>query len=448
MTKPHNDNELSRQKFLDEQRRTPLDLMRWVEAQPEFKDLQDRASSLDEPLSIPKPSWWKKRLALLKRSVHSDYNDFIGPNYSHPEMLAEAKTVSNLSSIANLINTVTTFPLIMYIFSGVDMLIGLKGAGLALSLLLSTCVNSYSNKFAESACRGRVKSSFWVSLGGCLSMNLLLTLTAGPGMELMQNQKELARILSRELTEEKVLDYSRKEERLDKLQTIAQEAKDKCDEGIAELNRMSPDDSNWNYKNLTVRGRYNPDIGGFDYDSDSMSKPLCIDSAEKEENTNTLANEIESARSAKEEEIRSYASETLYLKEVRPDIYQEYFNSNGHISSGLEASRIAIENFTGKLSSGNMTSLGLPGLFFAVSFITSCFAVAKIGIFSQRVDVLLSWDEEAFQLREAMYYQLIQGVHEHYDALELEKKGLDITSHNSNGKVLSTNELVKNFPLH
>ena len=446
MTAPHNDNELSRQKFLDEQKRSSLDLMRWVETHPEFTDLQDRASSLDEPLSLSKPPWWKKYLVFLRRSVHSDYNDFIGPNYSHPEMLAEAKTVSNLSSIANLINTVTTFPLIMYIFSGVDILIGLNGAGLALSLLLSTYVNSYSNKFAESACRGRVKSSFWVSLGGCLSMNLLLTLTAGPGMELMQNQKELARIKSQELIEEKVLDYSLQEERIVKLQTIAKEAKEKCDEGMAELESMSPEDPDWDYKNLTVRGRYNEDIRGFDYDSELKNKPFCIDSAEKEENANTLANEIESERSAKEEEIRSYASATLYLKEVRPDIYQEHFNSNGHIRSGLEASQIAIENFTGKLSSGKIAALGLPGITFALSFITSSFAVAKIGIFSQRVDVLLSWDEEAFQLREAMCYQVIQGIHEHYDTLE--GRELDITSHNSNGKVISTNELVKNFPLH
>lgn len=440
MTAPHNGNDL-RQEFLDEQRQSPLELMRWFEAQPEFTDLQERASSLDNPLSLSKPLWWEKCLAFLKRSVHSDYNNFIGKNHSPPEMIAEAKTVSNISSIANLINIGTTFPLIAYVCSGVGVLVGLRGAGLALSLVLATSVNSYSNKFAESACRGRVKSSFWVSLGGCLSMNLLLTLTAGPGMELMQNQKELARIKSLELINEKVLDYSHKEERLSQLITIAEEAKEKCDEGMAELNRMTPEDPNWNYKNLTVRGRYNPDIGGFDYDNSSTNKPLCIDSAEKEEQANTLADEIYSEESAKRDEINSYGSVTLYLRETRPDIYSEYFNSNGHIRSGLDASRIAIENFTGKLSSGNMTSLGLPGLFFAVSFITSSFAVAKIGIFSQRVDVLLSWDEEAFELREEMYYQVIQGIHEHYDALE--DRELHITS---NGKALSENGLSSYTP--
>ena len=81
----------------------------------------------------------------------------------------------------------------------------------------------------------------------------------------------------------------------------------------------------------------------------------------------------------------------------------------------MDASRIAIENFTGKLSSGALTSLGFPFFFFALSLVTSGFTVAKVGIFSRRDDVLLSWEPEAYELRESMYDNVLQGLHTLYD---------------------------------
>jgi single-stranded DNA-specific DHH superfamily exonuclease len=91
-----------------------------------------------------------------------------------------------------------------------------------------------------------------------------------------------------------------------------------------------------------------------------------------------------------------------------PQVYRLNFTEEDQIASGVEAVRLATQNFFGKLLTGQLASLGFSLFFFSLSVITSAAAVLMTLRYAQRDDVQMSWNEEVKEQRDRWLDQMWQ----------------------------------------
>jgi hypothetical protein len=393
----------SRQDLLESQEKNPKQCIHWLEAQPEFTELQKIAASDDE-LKLPKPPLRQRIFKYLKDIFWTDESALYGRSCVDPNLINEAKTTATIVSTANLINVVTTYPYLEYAF--VDM----GGTGIALAVFVGILLNKISNAFGEAACRNRHRGEALTGWVGLVLINILLTLTAGPGVELLLDPQGLAERRSQELLQ-KVLDTSLQEQNLTQRQERANLAQANCQAILNDLKALPPKHPNRDLLYQQAYGTWGE--RNRDWNQVELTNlPLCRKASRLDEEAQAYADKIQAEREAKQTEIHRYGSGLLYLKAVHPDMYRINFDENSQLRSGLEASRLSLQGFAQKLSTGDVSELGFALFFFTVSLVTSGAAVAKVATFARRQDVLRSWNPTLYQLREELFYRVDKGIHQ------------------------------------
>jgi hypothetical protein len=388
--------------ILNTEEKSPEQMYRWVEMQPEFDELQ-RIVTSDGKLKLPKPTFWQQPLKFVKSMLWMDESTLYGRAWVDPNLVSAAKTTATTLSVANLINTLSTIPYLLYAFAD------LGGIGTVLSATVGLLLNQMGNTLGEAACLHQNRKEARTGLVGFLLLNLVLTLASGPGIELLLDPSGLAERRSREIVREKVLDNSIGERNLAERQEKVREAQEKCDTVVGEIKAAAADNPNRDFF-------YNQAYGLWSERNRNWGQvpltdlPLCRKAERLEEETQIYAERIRSELEAHHEEIHRYGSDLLYLQAVRPDIYRMNFHENGVLRSGLVASRLSIQGFAEKLGSGDLSDLGFPLFFFAISLVTSGIAVAKVAFYAQREDVERSWDSELYQVREELFDRILKGL--------------------------------------
>ncbi|OLP15923.1 hypothetical protein BST81_23645 [Leptolyngbya sp. 'hensonii'] len=392
----------SKHSILENQEQHPEQIIDYLKGEPALAPLWEIAVSEGE-LKLPQPPLWKKLLKPLTDVAWADAETLYGRSYVTPELVTEAKTTATILSTANLINILTTYPYLYYAFAGMG------GSGTVLAVVLGILLNKTGNALGEAACRNRHPKGAIAALAGTILLNVVLTLTAGPGTELLLNSSGLAEQRGRELIQEKVLDTTLQEQNLAQRQEWLKAAQADCQGVLDELHALAPDHPNRDLLYQRAYGTWS------ERDRDwnqvpTTNLPLCRKAAQLEQEVQVYATKLQTEQEAKQAEIHRHGTALLYLKAVHPDIYHTYFDEYGQIRSGLEASRLSLQGFTQKFSTGDLADLGFPLFYFVISLVTSGVAIAKVATFARRKDVLRSWDPAIYQLREELFYRAGKGL--------------------------------------
>lgn len=394
--------------ILKENEKHPEQLIHWLEGDSRFDALCKIAAS-EADLQLPQPSLWKQLLGLFQPIVWTDAKRFYGRSHVTPELVTEAETTATTIGVANLLNTLTTYPYLCYVFANAP-----NGLGVLLAGGLGLLLNKVGNKCGEAACRHRYRKGAIAAVGGAALLNMVLTLTAGPGVELLLNGSGLAERRGQELIQKNILDTTLSDKALAKRQEWAKTAQTECQTILERLHDLPPNHPNRDLLYEQAYGLWKDRNRDWSQVATS-SLPLCHKAAQLEEAAQTYAAKIQTEQEAKHAEIRRYGSALLYLQAVHPNIYRTHFDQEGLLRSGLVASRLSLQGFAQKLMGGDVADLGFPLFFFILSSVTSGIALVNVTLFGQRKDALRSWDPELYQLREELFYRVERGLYQAQD---------------------------------
>ena len=98
-------------------------------------------------------------------------------------------------------------------------------------------------------------------------------------------------------------------------------------------------------------------------------------------------------------EIAEHGS-LIYLQEQKLDTYQQHFDRDGEVKSGVIATKLAMEMFVEKIVNREWTSLGLTLYIFSLSIITSAVSVLLIASHAKREDIQMTWSLEVARERD------------------------------------------------
>ncbi|MEL7420848.1 MAG: hypothetical protein AAGK10_20100, partial [Cyanobacteria bacterium J06555_3] len=254
----------------------------------------------------------------------------------------------------------------------------------------------FSNQAGEVAAASKPGNKFWseVGLAGVISLNLIQSLVSGVGTQLLLDQANISTRFANDTIYEQTIAPLEAKVNEYEFDPDEIESKQKCQMLEAELAKVPA--------NTAKSSRlYNQAYGSFgesqlpleqrSYYSSPPSQWAYCPRAKYEEQE--LASNLATAKAELQrfqEKVADKGS-LAYLREQKPDIYEEHFNEQGELKSGMEATTVAVEMFWEKLASGDWASLGLSMYIFGLSVITSAIAVILVATHSKREDVQMSW---------------------------------------------------------
>lgn len=420
--------------ILEHQKNNPEQMVRWLESQGEFTHLQKIAAS-DGELKLPPVPVWKRPFEFVKNQLWTQEDTLYGRSYTTDNVICEAKKTATTLSAANLINILTAYPYLYFVF------VDLGGIGIALSVIMGGLLNKTANTFGESACRSQQKGEAKAGLAGFILLNLVFTLTAPPGIELLLDPGGLAERRGEELVREKVLATPLQDRELAQRRERVEETKAACQTILDQLNALPEDAPNRDLLYQQAHGTWGERNRNWSQ-VPIENLPVCQKATRLEEESVEYAGTIQALKEVREREVREYGSPLLYFRAVRPDIYRANFDADGQLISGLEASRLALHSFIEKLVAGDVSHLGFPLFFFVLSLITSGVSVARIFYYSRQHEVVRSWNTDIYDIREELFNAIVRGIHQISEA-ESQKNA---SSTSSNGETPNERGFLENAP--
>lgn len=392
------------ERFIQQEKQNPHNFINWSEQQPEYADDVKQARSEKGELRLRKP-FIERAVYAVKHLVWLDSSDLHGRSYVDKKLISDAKGTATIISSANLINIITTLPFLALSFAGMDWLTWFL-TGTTGSLILVA-----SNRLGLDAVSAKKRESpgARASLIGFALLNLILSLTAGPGTELLLNQPALAEERARELIEQQVLGTQRLEE--GHIATQEQEAqilKTECEDIQRKYEELPVGDLKRDELYIRANGTWSD--RNRDWSQVPIADlPICRRADYLLYNVAQQRRRFETGQVAIKDRLDELGA-IAFLKEERADIYVVHFDGQGIPRSGVEMSRIAIENFLLRFVKGEWTAIGFSLFFFALSLATSGTSVWKVATFSNRRDVALSYDSTISQMREELFHVVEQGL--------------------------------------
>ena len=403
----------------------PDDLIMWIENQPEYQDLVEKAKRGESSLGA-KSILETGPIKSVKDIFWIDSTKLYGRADVSKELIEDSATTATTMSVANLINVFSTVPLLQYAFGAM----GFLGQGFA--VIVGILILKISNSFGEAASANRPNNKGWSTAGfaGFLSVNLLLSLIAPPGIELLLGQKELAEVRAAELIKKGNLrDSTEKQKGKELQQKINQKnrQKDELLQSLKEEQRITDQKESkiaqdiTNNRDKQEEAKYNTAVVRLEQDIKALQKRRNeviqqFNNFKKKTNNNIAKINQEIIQLENNLRIETQDERTIsnveFMKKNYIQEYKTYFTDEGLIpkKQGGEATRIAIETTLHKLQKGNFTSLGFAMFFFSLSAITSLAATAKAFAHSQRNDVVNSWNPQVIQQREELFQAALRGI--------------------------------------
>ena len=338
-------------------------------------------------------SWSKKQICIDSDELH-------GNAYVSKELTKAALVVASVGTIANSINAATTLPFFLLTFKDLGLF------AWPLALLINVYLIKFGNSSANAAADKQPITIGWARIGmaGFISLNLVQSVVAGVGAELLLNQSGLSRRLGEELVSQSVFaPLENKISDIEKEKKFAIATRQECQILQQKLERLPTNDLKRDEFHLKAYGSYADRIsqGGYkSYQEDPIEQwPLCPKANALEARSDRNLQGPREDYQEKIKEVKSYGSAAAYLKAVKPEIYERRFDEVGNIRSGTEAARVAVILFTDKFLGFQWADLGLSLYLFSLSIITSAIAILLAIFYSNREDVQISKSDGVIQAK-------------------------------------------------
>ncbi|MGL5061010.1 MAG: hypothetical protein ACRC62_13630 [Microcoleus sp.] len=360
------------------------DLLTSIEQDPEYVHLREQAKN---PPTTEKPKNFRQKLLnILKELVIADPKAFHGTAVVSKDLAKQATLTAGTVTVSSLLNCLTNYPLLFYAF---------KDMGSSPAWVLTSLCNILILKFTNdttTAVSSRTKYNktwqFW-AIAASLSINTLQSIASFVGTELMLNQSGLSQLKAAESIQKQIQQVETLKQ-FDSPQY--QQARQRCQEGEQQLSQLDRTNPRWESLYAQLHGTWGE--RNSNWNQVPLEKlPTCRQvvrlETEASQNYETAKKNIGQLLV-----VRSQMGNDLeFLKQKMPLVYQQHFTPAGEITSGIEATRMAIFSCTNKLLSGDIAGMGFPLFMLLLSVITSGYACAMTIALAFREDTAKSFND-------------------------------------------------------
>jgi len=355
------------------------ELIRWIEENPDYDHLvkaakadaaQEQATTSDHQASR---SNWQKALNGARQAVAWGVNsfrahpeDFHGTSIVTPELKKHSQLTANVVTSASIINFISNQSLFLFAFKGLALGLG-PIASLAFNFLILRLTNACATSVSSS--RKGIKGWSNVAFGGLVLLNVMQSLVAGVGIQLMLNKPALQNKQAEILVDE---EFQAQKNRIQELGTpdrkLYKIAQQKCNR-LKDISKSHPKyDSIYvqNYGPYAQRNR--------DWSEVPLGElPYC----RQVQRLNDQAGDKQKQAQEKLEQLkqnRRNIDDLQLLKQEYPQVYEQNYNEQGQLVSGTDQVNTAAIYFFENLYKLKFNKIGFSFFFFLLSIVTSLFA--------------------------------------------------------------------------
>jgi hypothetical protein len=410
MTNPNHDPKLNQDELSDNTEAVSPDsaeqeLLDWAQysSDPEVQRLVEQARTGDEqPVARP---LWKQALAGAWQKLTPRSQDFYGTAAVSPELRRDAKLTTSLVSLATWLNFLSTQPLLWFAFGALGPLRLVPSVGFNLLLL------GLTNISATATAKAKPNNRSWSrwALMGLISLNVIQSLLAGMGTELMLSRSKLQQRKAEQLVEQTL---SEREAAVKQLET--QDPQDprfeavekECNKNDRKLDQLEHGSPRWDALRARTRGTYaerrNQDWSQVKY----ANLPVCQRVERLRQNHSDKVAARRQELQALKNQRQQATSDKRFLQQQFPGKYERNFTQDGELESGNELFGIAGLYFFENLVKGNFAQLGFSLFFFFLSLSTSLMAMGMSMDMAKRNDAQRSRSDAVASERDRWFDEL------------------------------------------
>jgi hypothetical protein len=408
MTNPNHDPKLNQDELSDNTEAVSPDsaeqeLLDWAQysSDPEVQRLVEQARTGDEqPVARP---LWKQALAGAWQKLTPRSQDFYGTAAVSPELRRDAKLTTSLVSLATWLNFLSTQPLLWFAFGALGPLRLVPSVGFNLLLL------GLTNISATATAKAKPNNRSWSrwALMGLISINVIQSLLAGMGTELMLSRSKLQLRKAEELTEQVI---AQRESEVERLEQAPQDSRfasvqQQCQKNTQKLDQLEHGSPQWDILYIRTFGTLeekDKDWSQLDY----SNLPVCQRVERLRQNHSDKVAARRQELQALKNQRQQATSDKRFLQQQFPGKYERNFTQDGELESGNELFGIAGLYFFENLVKGNFAQLGFSLFFFFLSLSTSLMAMGMSMDMAKRNDAQRSRSDAVASERDRWFDEL------------------------------------------
>jgi hypothetical protein len=352
-------------------------------AKPTLTTRMDQAKSLASSLAFVAP-----------KSLHGGY-------HVTPELEKSATATAVVMSASNWIDTLGNFPVFFFAFKSLTFFPAALMA-IALSMPALVAGNALSAVVAQGH-KGRWKLAIAALMLGLIPLNVLQTVATGIGIEVINNQPELAQMAAGQALDRIV---ASKQEQLQAVEDNAPREIQECRQerqALEAMPRTTP------FEEKAFQSRYVRLFGTFASQAQPMTLPLaqlplCVRANTLEQNYEQSVQQSQAAFHAFNLERQTLGNDLAFLKQVAPSQYDKTFVEKSpwfflpsdptvEVRSGVTLVTLGTQSFMGKVQRGDWDQLGMNLFFVGLSAITSLTSIGMGVTFALSQDTQKSYDD-------------------------------------------------------
>jgi len=376
------------------------ELLRHIKENPDVQESLEKAAIARQNTKVQQA---KKAALKVWYLFNAKPEDFHGTAYVTPELKNHSAITASIASASNLVDFFGNWPLLFFLFKSIG-----QGPAVVLSGVLNILILQIGNYCATATSGEKKGTKSWAQLAtvSLILMNVVQTLASGVGVELLNNQNALSQLRAKELIAERT-------SMIEGLQALKspdfENAQNQCQADKATLEEYkaagSPAFDTLYVKTYGLYSERNRRWG----EVPMNDQPTCVRARTLEERDLKPYNE------AKELWKEAQADGALVgqvglVRAAMPEIYIQEFTEDGLIRSGVVATRLATQNFFGKLSGGQFMDLGLSLYIFSISAITSLAACTLAVAHARREDTQMSRNQSVIRERDLYIQTLLDSM--------------------------------------
>jgi hypothetical protein len=330
-------------------------------------------------------SWAFKPFITASLLILANHKELHGSHYLPPELEAHSKLTARSLSAASLLNAITNHPLLLFAFIDMGVI-----PGWSASLLLNLIIIKFTNDCGTALAGRRMHNRLWATAGaiGLVGMSLLQSSAAAIGIEALLNGPELSRIKSAQLIEDHEINLAQIQVNTDTIAPIQAE----YDRVYQEWQMMDREHPNWNALYERLFGTW----GEKDRDWSTVpteSRPLEQQLKQAHDDAEEHKQAMIAAWNEKLVVRQTLGNDPLFLQQEMPNLFNQHFEPDFQLKSGIETIRLATLNLMEKVTIGDIAGVGFPVFFLLLSMITSTAACLMTLGHALREDTRMSRDE-------------------------------------------------------
>jgi hypothetical protein len=408
MTNPNHDPKLNQDELSDNTEAVSPDsaeqeLLDWAQysSDPEVQRLVEQARTGDEQ-RVARPLW-KQALAGAWQKLTPRSQDFYGTAAVSPELRRDAKLTTSLVSLATWLNFLSTQPLLWFAFGALGPLRLVPSVGFNLLLL------GLTNISATATAKAKPNNRSWSrwALMGLISLNVIQSLLAGMGTELMLSRSKLQLRKAEELTEQVI---AQRESEVERLEQAPQDSRfasvqQQCQKNTQKLDQLEHGSPQWDILYIRTFGTLeekDKDWSQLDY----SNLPVCQRVERLRQNHSDKVAARRQELQALKNQRQQATSDKRFLQQQFPGKYERNFTQDGELESGNELFGIAGLYFFENLVKGNFAQLGFSLFFFFLSLSTSLMAMGMSMDMAKRNDAQRSRSDAVASERDRWFDEL------------------------------------------